>query len=160
VSIFITALVFKYFGLSINTMTLGGLAIAIGGLVDDAVVGVENVLRRLKADRANHPHSRLHPIEIVAHATMEVRSAILYATVIIVLVFIPLFALPGLEGKLFVPLGIAFIVSTLASLIVSVTVTPVLSFYLLPRMKNLDHGDTKVLAWLKARYRSVSAGAC
>ena len=158
VSIFITALVFKYFGLSINTMTLGGLAIAIGGLVDDAVVGVENVLRRLKADRANHPHSRLHPIEIVAHATMEVRSAILYATVIIVLVFIPLFALPGLEGKLFVPLGIAFIVSTLASLIVSVTVTPVLSFYLLPRMKNLDHGDTKVLAWLKARYRSGLQG--
>jgi len=158
VSIFITALVFKYFGLSINTMTLGGLAIAIGGLVDDAVVGVENVLRRLKADRANHPHSRLHPIEVVAHATMEVRSAILYATVIIVLVFIPLFALPGLEGKLFVPLGIAFIVSTLASLIVSVTVTPVLSFYLLPRMKNLDHGDTKVLAWLKARYRSSLQG--
>jgi HME family heavy-metal exporter len=89
---------------------------------------------------------------------MEVRSAILYATVIIVLVFIPLFALPGLEGKLFVPLGIAFIVSTLASLIVSVTVTPVLSFYLLPRMKNLDHGDTKVLAWLKARYRSSLQG--
>jgi heavy-metal exporter, HME family len=154
VSIFITALVFRYFGLSINTMTLGGLAIAIGGLVDDAVVGVENVLRRLKEDRSKHPQHRIHPIEVVAHATMEVRSAILYATVIIVLVFIPLFALPGLEGKLFVPLGIAFIVSTLASLIVSVTVTPVLSFYLLPRMKNLDHGDTKVLAWLKARYRS------
>jgi HME family heavy-metal exporter len=154
VSIFITALVFRYFGLSINTMTLGGLAIAIGGLVDDAVVGVENVLRRLKEDRAKHPHSRLHPLEVVAHATMEVRSAILYATVIIVLVFIPLFALPGLEGKLFVPLGIAFIVSTLASLVVSVTITPVLSFYLLPRMKNLDHGDTKVLAWLKARYSS------
>ena len=158
VSIFITALVFRYFGLSINTMTLGGLAIAIGGLVDDAVVGVENVLRRLKEDRAKHPTSRLHPLEVVAHATMEVRSAILYATVIIVLVFIPLFALPGLEGKLFVPLGIAFIVSTLASLVVSVTVTPVLSFYLLPRMKNLDHGDTKVLAWLKARYRSSLAG--
>ncbi len=153
VSIFITALVFRYFGLSINTMTLGGLAIAIGGLVDDAVVGVENVLRRLKENRVRHPEHRMHPIEIVARATMEVRSAILYATVIIVLVFIPLFALPGLEGKLFVPLGIAFIVSTLASLIVSVTVTPVLSFYLLPRMTNIDHGDTKVLAWLKARYR-------
>ncbi|MBC7727283.1 MAG: efflux RND transporter permease subunit [Microbacteriaceae bacterium] len=153
VSIFITALVFKYFGLSINTMTLGGLAIAIGGLVDDAVVGVENVLRRLKEDRAKQPEHRIHLIEIVGRATMEVRSAILYATVIIVLVFIPLFALPGLEGKLFVPLGIAFIVSTLASLIVSVTVTPVLSFYLLPQLKNLDHGDTPVLAWLKARYR-------
>ncbi len=153
VSIFITALVFRYFGLSINTMTLGGLAIAIGGLVDDAVVGIENVMRRLKQDRIKHPEHRLHPIEVVARATLEVRSAILYATVIIVLVFIPLFALPGLEGKLFVPLGIAFIVSTLASLVVSVTVTPVLSFYLLPRMKTLDHGDTRMLAWLKRHYR-------
>jgi HME family heavy-metal exporter len=153
VSIFITALVFRHYGLSINTMTLGGLAIAIGGLVDDAVVGVENVLRRLKDDRLRHPEHRLHPIELVASATMEVRSAILYATIIIVLVFLPLFALPGMEGKLFVPLGIAFIVSTLASLVVSVTVTPVLSFYLLPRMKSLDHGDTKLLAWLKSGYR-------
>jgi HME family heavy-metal exporter len=153
VSIFITALVFKYFGLSINTMTLGGLAIAIGGLVDDAVVGIENVMRRLKEDRIKHPEHRMHPLEVVAMATMEVRSAILYATVIIVLVFVPLFALPGMEGRLFVPLGIAFIVSSLASLIVSVTVTPVLSLYLLPRMKSLDHGDTKVLAWLKSRYR-------
>ena len=127
VSIFITALVFRYFGLSINTMTLGGLAIAIGGLVDDAVVGVENVLRRLKEDRAKHHDHRLHPIELVARATMEVRSAILYATVIIVLVFLPLFALPGMEGRLFVPLGVAFIMSTLASLVVSVTVTPVLT---------------------------------
>ena len=152
VSIFMTALVFDYFGLSINTMTLGGLAIAIGGLVDDAVVGVENVLRRLKEDRAKHHDHRMHPIELVAHATMEVRSAILYATIIIVLVFLPLFALPGMEGRLFVPLGIAFIVSTLASLVVSVTVAPVLSFYLLPRMKSLDHGDTKLLAWLKASY--------
>lgn len=154
VSIFLTALVFKYFGLSINTMTLGGLAIAIGGLVDDAVVGVENVLRRLKEDRQKHPSHRLPPLELVARATMEVRSAILYATVIIVLVFVPLFALPGMEGRLFIPLGVAFIVSTLASLIVSVTVTPVLSYYLLPRMKSLDHGDTKLLAWLKSRYAS------
>ena len=154
VSIFMTALVFKYFGMSINTMTLGGLAIAIGGLVDDAVVGVENVLRRLKEDKAKHHDHRLHPVLLVAHATLEVRSAILYATIIIVLVFIPLFALPGMEGRLFVPLGIAFIVSTLASLVVSVSVTPVLSFYLLPRMKSLDHGDTRLLAWLKAGYRN------
>lgn len=153
VSIFMTALVFKYFGMSINTMTLGGLAIAIGGLVDDAVVGIENVLRRLKEDRTKHHDHRMHPIELVASATLEVRSAILYATLIIVLVFLPLFALPGMEGRLFVPLGIAFIVSTLASLVVSVTVTPVLAFYLLPHMKSLDHGDTKLLAWLKAKYR-------
>src|SRR5574343_2105262 len=158
VSIFITALVFRYFGLSINTMTLGGLAIAIGGLVDDAVVGVENVLRRLKEDRAKHHDHRMHPIELVAHATMEVRSAILYATNIIVLVFLPLFALSGMERRLFVPLGVAFIVSTLAWLVVSVTVIPVLAFYLVPRMKSLEHGDTKVLAWLKAGYRSSLQG--
>jgi HME family heavy-metal exporter len=115
---------------------------------------VENILRRLKEDRAKDANNRLPLLQLVAKASMEVRSAILYATVIIVLVFLPLFALPGLEGKLFVPLGIAFIVSTLASLLVSVTVTPVLSYYLLPRMKNLDHGDTKVLAWLKNRYKS------
>ena len=155
VSICVTALVFRYFGLSINTMTLGGLAIAIGGLVDDAVVDVENVLRRLKEDRAKPPEQRRRTIDIVASASIEVRSAIVYATVIIALVFIPLFALPGIEGRLFVPLGIAFIVSTLASLLVSVTVTPVLSFYLLPGMKNLDHGDTRALAWLKTRYRSA-----
>jgi heavy-metal exporter, HME family len=153
VSIFITALVFRYFGLSINTMTLGGLAIAIGGLVDDAVVDVENILRRLKEDRARHPQHRLHPLQLVAKASMEVRSGILYATVIIVLVFLPLFALPGIEGRLFVPLGVAFIASTLASLLVSVTVTPVLSYYLLPRLKTLDHGDTRALAWLKKHYR-------
>ncbi|NMG72448.1 efflux RND transporter permease subunit [Parazoarcus communis] len=154
VSILVTALVFRYFGLSINTMTLGGLAIAIGGLVDDAVVDVENILRRLKEDRARHPQHRLHPLQLVAKASMEVRSGILYATAIIVLVFIPLFALPGLEGRLFLPLGVAFIASTLASLLVSVTVTPVLSYYLLPRLKTLDHDDTRLLAWLKARYRS------
>ncbi|CAN5451939.1 efflux RND transporter permease subunit [soil metagenome] len=152
VSILVTALVFRYFGMSINTMTLGGLAIAIGGLVDDAVVDVENILRRLKENRLRPVAERLGTIALVAKASMEVRSGILYATVIIVLVFVPLFALPGLEGKLFIPLGIAFIVSTLASLVVSVTVTPVLSSFLLPRMKSLDHGDTKVLAWLKARY--------
>jgi HME family heavy-metal exporter len=141
-------------------MTLGGLAIAIGGLVDDAVVDVENVLRRLKMDRARHPEHRLHPLEVVKLASMEVRSGILYATAIIVLVLLPLFALPGIEGRLFVPLGIAFIVSTLASMLVSVTVTPVLAFYLLPRMKNLDHGDTRLLAWLKARYRRDWCACC
>ncbi|HZF86218.1 MAG TPA: efflux RND transporter permease subunit, partial [Burkholderiaceae bacterium] len=153
VSILVTALVFRWFGMSINTMTLGGLAIAIGGLVDDAVVDVENILRRLREDRLRPLQQRMHPLALVAKASMEVRSAILYATVIIVLVFLPLFALPGLEGRLFVPLGVAFIVSTLASLGVSVTVTPVLSAYLLPRMKRLEHGDTRLLAWLKRHYR-------
>jgi heavy-metal exporter, HME family len=150
VSILITVLVFKYFGLSINTMTLGGLAIAIGELVDDAVVGVENVLRRLKQER--HHAVRINPLELIAKATLEVRSAIVVATVIIVLVFVPLFFLPGMEGRLFIPLGIAYIVSILASMLVSVTLTPVMAYYLLPGMKQLEHGDPAMVRWLKERY--------
>ena len=147
VSLLATALVFQYFGLSINTMTLGGLAIAIGELVDDAVVGVENVLRRLKLNRAA---AVPRPVaEVIASATLEVRSAIVYATVIIVLVFVPLFVLPGIEGRLFTPLGVAYIVSILASMIVSVTLTPVMAYYLLPHMKQLHAGDSPLVAWLK-----------
>jgi HME family heavy-metal exporter len=146
-SLLVTALVFRYFGLSINTMTLGGLAIAIGELVDDAVVGVENVLRRLKLNRAL---AEPRPVaEVIARATLEVRSAIVYATVIIVLVFVPLFVLPGIEGRLFTPLGVAYIVSILASMFVSVTVTPVMAYYLLPRMKQLHAGDSPLVTWLK-----------
>ncbi len=147
VSLLATALVFRWFGLSINTMTLGGLAIAIGELVDDAVVGVENVLRRLKLNRAL-PEPR--PVaEVVASATLEVRSAIVYATIIVVLVFVPLFVLPGIEGRLFTPLGMAYIVSILASMIVSVTLTPVMAYYLLPTMKQLGHGDSALVRFLK-----------
>ncbi|MBL8513735.1 MAG: efflux RND transporter permease subunit, partial [Betaproteobacteria bacterium] len=159
VSVLTTVLVFQYFGFSINTMTLGGLAIAIGELVDDAVVGVENVLRRLKADRANFKaHAKaygthLNPLELIAKATLEVRSAIVYATLIIVLVLLPLFFLPGIEGRLMQPLAVAYIVSLLASMVASVTLTPVMACYLLPKMKQLDHGDTKLVAALKRRYR-------
>lgn len=144
-SILITALVFKYFNLSINTMTLGGLAIAIGALVDDAVVGVENVLRRLKLNVAGERSIT----QVICSATLEVRSAIVYATLIIVLVFVPLFALSGIEGRLLAPLGIAYIVSILASMLVSVTLTPVLCYYLLPKMKALGHGDSLVMRALK-----------
>lgn len=147
ISLLATALVFRYFGLSINTMTLGGLAIAIGELVDDAVVGVENVLRRLKLNRELAEPRPV--IEVIAKATLEVRSAIVYATIIIVLVFVPLFVLPGIEGRLFTPLGMAYIVSILASMIVSVTVTPVMAYYLLPQMKQLHAGDSPLVTWLK-----------
>jgi HME family heavy-metal exporter len=168
ISLLVTALVFRYFDLSINTMTLGGLAIAIGELVDDAVVGVENVLRRLKLNRElAEPKNAL---EVIARATLEVRSAIVVATLIIVLVFIPLFVLPGIEGRLFAPLGVAYIVSILVSMLVSVTVTPVLAYFLLPSMKHLHSGDSalvlclkrwdaSLLQWSLQRSRLILAGA-
>ena len=152
-SLAVTALVFRLLDQSINVMTLGGLAIAIGELVDDAVVDVENILRRLKQNRAQG--KPLSTLEVVRRASVEVRSGIVYATAIVVLVFVPLFALPGIEGRLFTPLGIAYIVSVLASMLVSMTVTPVLCQYLLPRMKRLDHGDSALVAWLKRRDERV-----
>jgi CzcA family heavy metal efflux pump len=148
-SLAVTAVVFKLLGQSINVMTLGGLAIAIGELVDDAVVDVENIVRRLKQNRALI--EPLPVLEVVRRASVEVRSGIVYATAIVVLVFVPLFALPGIEGRLFAPLGIAYIVSILASMFVSMTVTPALSAYLLPSMKRLDHGDSPLVGWLKRR---------
>ena len=147
VSLLVTALVFHYMGLSINTMTLGGLAIAIGELVDDAVVDVENVMRRLKEN--SQSASPAPVLEVIASASREVRTGVVYATLIVVLVFVPLFFLPGIEGRLFTPLGIAYVVSILASMLVAVTVTPVLCYYLLPHMKQLHAGDSPLVTWLK-----------
>ena len=146
-SLAVTALVFHALGQSINVMTLGGLAIAIGELVDDAVVDVENIVRRLQLNRL--AAEALPVMEVIWRASVEVRSGIVYATVVVVLVFVPLFALPGIEGRLFAPLGVAYIVSILASMLVSMTVTPVLSSWLLPRMKRLGHGDSPLVSWLK-----------
>lgn len=147
VSILTTAIVFYLLGLSINTMTLGGLAIAIGELVDDAVVDVENIFRRLRENReAGNP---LSAFDVVITASQEVRSGIVYATAIIILVFVPLFALSGIEGRLFAPLGEAYILSILASLVVSITLTPVMAYHLLPRLKRLDHGDSAIVRGLK-----------
>ncbi|MCC6776011.1 MAG: efflux RND transporter permease subunit [Hyphomicrobiales bacterium] len=147
VSILTTAVVFHLLGLSINTMTLGGLAIAIGELVDDAVVDVENIFRRLRENRqAAEPRAL---VEVIVSASQEVRSGIVYATMIVVLVFVPLFALSGIEGRLFAPLGEAYIISILASLAVSVTLTPVMAYYMLPNMKRLQHGDGALVRMLK-----------
>lgn len=148
-SVLTTVIVFQVMGLSINTMTLGGLAIAIGALVDDAVVDVENIYRRLGLHRASRGRDMRRIQEVVADASIEVRSGILYATAIIVLVFIPLFALSGIEGRLFTPLGIAFIVSILASLVVSMTVTPVLAYWILPRMRHLGERESFLVRTLK-----------
>lgn len=128
-SIIATSLVFSFFNLTINTMTLGGIAVAIGELVDDAIVDVENIFRRLKQNRTlDQPRPAL---SVVLSASTEVRSSIVYGTAIVVLVFLPLLALEGIEGRLFVPLALGYVVSLIASLIVSLTVTPALSSFLL-----------------------------
>lgn len=151
-SLVMTAIVFSVLGVSINTMTLGGLAVAIGELVDDAIVDVENIFRRLRENR--HLPNPLHPLLVVFRASTEVRNSIVFSTMIVVLVFIPLFALDGMEGKLFIPLGLAYIVSILASLIVSLTVTPVLSYWLLGGAAGHEEKDgplLRILKWVAER---------
>ena len=146
-SVLITFIVFRWTGMSLNTMTLGGLAIAIGEMVDDAVVDVENIYRRLAENRRlANPRPAL---KVIADASQEVRSGIVYSTMIIVLVFVPVFAIPGIEGQLFAPLGVAYIVSILASLIISITVTPVLSSFMLPQMRNMSGHEGRVIVRLK-----------
>jgi CzcA family heavy metal efflux pump len=147
-SVLVTLLVFRRLGVSVNTMTLGGLAVAVGELVDDAVVDVENIFRRLKENRRKA--EPLPPLQVVAEASQEVRGSVVYATLIVCLAVLPLFALSGLEGRLFAPLGLAYVLSLLASLLVSLTVTPVLASYLLPRARFLRRaGDPFLLRWLK-----------
>ena len=153
-SLVITTLVFRLIGaitgteLSINVMTLGGIAVAMGELVDDAIVDVENIFRRLSENNAlPNPKPALL---VVYEASREIRSAIVFGTAVVILAFIPLFALSGVPGRLFVPLGIAYIVSILASLVVSLTVTPVLSYYLLPQSRAThSHQDGLLLRALK-----------
>ncbi len=153
-SVLVTALVFRWLGLSINVMTLGGLAVALGELVDDAIVDVENIFRRLKENRrATHPQPAL---KVIFDASVEVRNAIIVSTVLVVVVFAPLFALTGIEGRLFTPLGIAYIVSICASTLVSLTVTPVLSSFLLPNSRaTAAERDGFVLRWVKWLVRPI-----
>ncbi|MBY0230335.1 MAG: efflux RND transporter permease subunit, partial [Gemmataceae bacterium] len=147
-SILITALVFNWFGITINTMTLGGIAVAIGELVDDAVVDIENIFRRLKENRHKaHPEP---PLKVIFMASREVRNSIVYSTLIVCLVVLPLFALAGLEGRMFAPLALAYVVSLLASLAVSLTVTPALAALLLPEASFMkEERDSLLLRALK-----------
>lgn len=156
-SFVLTAIIFKIFGISVNTMTLGGLAVAVGELVDDAIVDVENVFRRLKENKEKGgPQSVL---KVIYEASSEIRNSIVFSTLIVVLVFVPLFALDGLEGKLFAPMGHAYIISILSSLFISLTITPVLCYYLLGSKikKNIIEEDGFFVRHLKTLASGVLA---
>lgn len=151
-SLVVTIFVFQLFGITINTMTLGGLAIAIGALVDDAIIYVENVFRRLKENHHRPPAEKRPIPEVVFAASKEIRSPMVNATLIIIIVFVPLFFLSGVEGRLLRPLGYAYITSIFASLLVAVTVTPALCSYLLP---NADFMKKEGDSWLVTRLKRV-----
>lgn len=152
-SFFISFITFRWFGLSVNTMTLGGLAIAIGELVDDSIVDVENIHRRILENR--NSENKKSVLKVVFEASSEVRNSIVLATIIIGLVFLPLFQLSGLEGRLFTPLAIAYLTSLFASLLVSLTVTPVLSSILLSKEKKKNENDTVFVSFLKKWDRNI-----
>ena len=158
ISLIVAILVLKLMGLTINTMSLGGMAIAIGSLVDDAIVDVENVFKRLRENRQKLKEDQLSVIQVVYNASKEVRMPILNSTLIIIVSFIPLFFLTGIEGRMLAPLGIAFIVSLTASTIVALTLTPVLCSYLLGRKKDdnkLEEKEPYVVRFLKRHYNKA-----
>ena len=155
-SLVVAIFAMKLLDITINTMTLGGMAIAIGALVDDAIIDVENVFRRLKENHHLPEGARRTSLAVVYDASREIRSSIVNATLIIIVVFLPLFFLGGVEGRLLRPLGFAYVVSILASLLVAVTVTPVLCSYLLPNAKAVQtEQESRLVQWLKRQYARV-----
>ncbi len=156
-SLLVSVLVLEALGLTINTMSLGGMAIAIGSLVDDAIIDVENVFKRLRENHAKPPEERLPALKVVFEASKEIRTSVVNATIITIVAFIPLFFLDGMEGRMLRPLGISFIVALFASMVVAVTLTPVLCSYLLTGDKILKRNEKEpiVSRSLKKVYRRV-----
>jgi len=161
-SLLLSLITLKLLGLTINTMSLGGMAIAIGALVDDAIIDVENVLKRLKQNHRLPKEEQQGMLEVIYHASVEIRSSIVQATMIIIVAFVPLFFLAGMEGRMLKPLGITFIVSLVASLLVALTLTPVLSSYMLTTPKQLNRDERggnilvqKLNAWYKIALNSI-----
>ena len=156
ISLLVSILTLHYMGLTINTMSLGGMAIAIGSLVDDAIVDVENVYKRLRENKLKPEAERMKPLDVVFHASKEVRMPILNSTLIIVVSFVPLFFLSGMEGRMLVPLGIAFIVALFASTVVALTLTPVLCSYLLDNSKtDKELKESFIARWMKGIYEKM-----
>ena len=152
-SLVTAVLTLRAFGATINTMTLGGMAIAIGALVDDAIIDVENVVRRLRENQLLPPDKRKPTLQVVYAASVEIQASIVFATIIIMLVFLPLFFLSGVEGRLLRPLGVAYVVSLFASLVVAITVTPALCSFLLPRSRTIRKGhEPSLVLFLKRTY--------
>lgn len=155
-SLVAAVLAMKAMGATINTMTLGGMAIALGALVDDAIIVVENIVRRLRENRTRPAEQQVNMLHLVYEATREIQGSIVFATLIIMLVFLPLFFLSGVEGRLMAPLGLAYVVSLAASLVVAVTVTPVLAALWLPNSKTVRESiEPRFIHRLKAGYRRV-----
>ena len=155
-SLLAALLVLKAMGATINTMTLGGLAIALGALVDDAIIVVENIVRRMRENQRRPEQQQAPTLQVVLEATREIQASILFATIIIMLVFLPLFFLSGVESRLMQPLGLAYIVALAASLLVAITVTPVLCSLFLKRSRMVTGGhETKLVIWLKKGYAVV-----
>lgn len=151
-SLVVAILALSAMGATLNTMTLGGMAIAIGELVDDAIIDVENILRRLRENDLRHEGSRRAALAVVLDASREIRSSIVFATAAVVLVFLPLFFLSGVEGRLLAPLGVAYVVALVASLAVAVTVTPALSSFVLPKAAEKAAHEPRVVLLLKRWY--------
>jgi CzcA family heavy metal efflux pump len=157
-SLMLSIIVLRVMGLTINTMSLGGMAIAIGALVDDAIIDVENVLKRLKQNHKKPKGEQLPVLQVIYHASIEIRSSIVQATLIIIVSFVPLFFLADMEGRMLKPLGITFIVSLVASLAVALTLTPVLSSYLLTSHRQLERderGGNRLVQYLNTLYKKV-----